>query len=58
MESLMEYSDIYTYWINYCQREMEWFYFDNMVTIHVEKPTIDNQFPFMVSVIKSFSLLI
>ena len=36
---------------------MEWFYFDNMIPIHAGKLSIGNQFLFIMSLIKSFSLL-
>ena len=35
---------------------MEWIYFDNMIPIHAREPSIENQLPVIMSVIKSFLL--
>ena len=57
MDAMIESSKFSTYWPKSCQFKMEWFYFDKKMSMYADELSIKNQYPVMMSVIKSFSLL-
>ena len=57
MDAMIESSKFSTNWPKSCQFKMEWFYFDKKMSMYADELSIKNQYPVMMSVIKSFSLL-
>ena len=58
MDSFPEYSIITMYQKNYCNQQMKWFYFDNMMRIHSDIINIDNKFPVIMSMIKNIIIFV